>query len=491
MRRDLWSIDCAFTGSDAAMSNDRWKKTGESLGGGAQGQAFKVADTTGGLLGVFAMKVARHQTEADQERFVREVETVRKLNHPNIVRVIDSGREAKSKKPFYVMPLYENGDLWAFARKFRSDPQRIIACLRTICDAVAYAHANGVIHRDIKPQNILFGTDWEPVLTDFGICYDAASDRLTADSEWVGPKGFMAPELEGGRVQDVSPRADVYSLGKLFWFLFAAPDENAVIAREDWKVARYRIQQPRIRVLAERWIFPRTIVRHPWRRFPTAGALADALKRTADLARGSSEPISERWGIALVVLSLVLLCCTEFAARGIFPFSSLRYEAPATLFGGFLVLAAFQEGLIRWRGRHERLSQIETLRNFGWAFVLLVAVGGASWWIAGPGRLVLIIRCSGGVSQIAFEELGVRRLVQCPPTETAATYALVFVPLTSTESFLSSVECVGGKRPSIDPGRPMITCSTTSGVVSPVDATAPDRVVPTCADRGGDCSRPR
>jgi serine/threonine protein kinase len=90
-----------------------------------------------------------------------------------------------------------------------------------ICDAVAYAHSQNIVHRDLKPENNFLRDDGTPVVGDFGISHvEGGGERFTLTEEAVGPFRYMAPELEDGRTDSVKPSADVYSLGKLlYWML--------------------------------------------------------------------------------------------------------------------------------------------------------------------------------------------------------------------------------------------------------------------------------
>lgn len=125
--------------------------------------------------------------------------------------------------PYYVAEHCEKGDLgkWDPAQTSLLEKLRMF---RQISDAVSAAHRAGIIHRDLKPFNILARSDGSVVVGDFGLCINQndIDDRLTALNEPVGPRNYIAPELEDGRIEDPEPSADVYSLGKLLYFLITA-----------------------------------------------------------------------------------------------------------------------------------------------------------------------------------------------------------------------------------------------------------------------------
>jgi eukaryotic-like serine/threonine-protein kinase len=160
--------------------NGRWEVRAR-IGGGGQGETFRVKDRSGRLSGEFVLKLLKSRRPNALKRFAREIEAIKKLKHPGIISIVDHGLPPEATRPFYVMPFMENGDLDAFASGFRDDAARVLACFGQICHAVAAAHAAGIVHRDIKPENILFDEDWNPVIADFGICFDQARHWVSCD----------------------------------------------------------------------------------------------------------------------------------------------------------------------------------------------------------------------------------------------------------------------------------------------------------------------
>ena len=142
-------------------------------------------------------------------------------------------------RPYLVTEWCEGGELSEIDLSEISIPERL-GLLVGVCQGVAHAHSGGVTHRDLKPGNIFLRGDGTPVVGDFGLCFIEGGERLTFVDEAVGPRLFMAPEMEEGRSDEVGPWSDVYSLGKVLYWLVA---QKRVFSREkhrqpDWDLTR-------------------------------------------------------------------------------------------------------------------------------------------------------------------------------------------------------------------------------------------------------------
>jgi formylglycine-generating enzyme required for sulfatase activity len=156
-----------------------------------------------------------------RERFLREARTAARLRHPNIVRVFAWGEH--EGVPFYTMELLEGPALAGPV-----PPVQACRLMAKVALAAACAHAAGVVHRDLKPGNIVLHED-EPVLTDFGASRAEGDVRMTETGDLLGTPAYMSPEQIGGRAREAGPKADVYAMGAILYELLTGrlPFEGA------------------------------------------------------------------------------------------------------------------------------------------------------------------------------------------------------------------------------------------------------------------------
>lgn len=149
--------------------------------------------------------------EIGKQRFEREARTIAKLEHPSIVGIHEVGRTPEGLL-YYVLPYLSKGHVGQ--RDLTQDEPRIIEVLRSLLSALEYAHARGIVHRDVKAENVLFDNADRPVLTDFGIAVSKRDNvRMTGGGMALGSSTYMSPEQARG--ERVDGRADIYSLGVL------------------------------------------------------------------------------------------------------------------------------------------------------------------------------------------------------------------------------------------------------------------------------------
>jgi len=178
------------------------------------------------------------------ERLLLEARILARLEHPGVVPVHEAGRLADGRV-FYAMKYVEGERL---DRRAQSDPDLSsrLRLFRRVCEAVAFAHDRGILHRDLKPQNVMVGTFGEVWVMDWGVAKvlrdgDGAPERGGAGvTTWgatdtdhgtvLGTRGYMAPEQERGDIGAVGPRSDVYSLGAMLRFLLGDDAPRPLLA---------------------------------------------------------------------------------------------------------------------------------------------------------------------------------------------------------------------------------------------------------------------
>ena len=212
----------------------------ELLGQGGMGAVYKVRQVK--LDRLVALKVLPPEVGQDPafaERFTREARALARLGHPHVVGVHDFG---ESGGLFYLLMEYvEGGNLREAMAGGRLVPAEALAVVGQVCDALEYAHAEGVVHRDVKPENILLDGRGRVKVADFGLAKLAGGPRreytLTGSRQVVGTLDYMAPE-QRTRPQEVDHRADVYSVGVVLYELltgelplgrFAPPSQQAPV----------------------------------------------------------------------------------------------------------------------------------------------------------------------------------------------------------------------------------------------------------------------
>lgn len=220
----------------ATTYGERWE-VDRSLGEGGQAHTFIVRDIKGDSETKYVLKRLKNLNKI--ERFKQEIETVRNLNHPNIVRLIDF--DLNATKPYLVTEYCSGGSLDTAEPFWTKSPIFALELFNQICEGVSFAHGMGIIHRDIKPSNIFLRNEEGPaVIGDFGICYvEQDGSRITLTEEAVGPRLFIAPELEDGRLADISPKSDIYSLGKILYWLLSG---GRIFSREKHREVQFDLK---------------------------------------------------------------------------------------------------------------------------------------------------------------------------------------------------------------------------------------------------------
>src|ERR1051325_10782208 len=190
----------------------------ELLGAGGMGMVYKARQIT--LDRVVALKILPPDSGDDPsfaERFAREARALAKLSHPNIVGIYDFGQA--NGRYYFLMEFVDGVNLRQMIRAERLAPREALAIIPQVCDALQYAHDQGIVHRDIKPENLLVDRKGRVHIADFGLAKlvgGAADARLTQSQHIMGTPHYMAPE-QFEHPLTVDHRADIYSLGVVLY----------------------------------------------------------------------------------------------------------------------------------------------------------------------------------------------------------------------------------------------------------------------------------
>jgi eukaryotic-like serine/threonine-protein kinase len=321
-----WPVPGA--GRDVAAEGliaDRYE-IGALLGSGGTADVFCAYDTR--LDRTVALKILLEQWSHDPdrvERFRREARASAQLNHPNIVTVIDGG--AWQGRPYIVFEYIEGEDLKELVDREGPLPvERSVELVIQIGRGLAYAHRHGIVHRDVKPQNVLLGGR-EAKVTDFGLARAADADDLTLTGSIIGTSYYLAPEQASGQPTD--ERSDVYSLGAVLFELLTGTvpfDGDGFM-----DVALKHVHEPLPSVLALQPSLPpeiaavvtRALTKDPAGRFQSMDELVEELEATQPRTAGEQtdtivppvplrvrgqRPRPRRRELLVGVFALVLLC---------------------------------------------------------------------------------------------------------------------------------------------------------------------------------------
>lgn len=278
------------------------------------GVVLRARDTADGSQVAIKLLLQGAQANARQRRrFEREVRTLLRLKHPNVVQVVDAGQDAQGN-PWLAMELVDSGvPLNVRVDEGSLRVRESIRIVRALAGAVEACHAQGVLHRDIKPENVLLRGDGTPVLTDFGLAKDLEvslhASQLTAEGSFLGSPGYLAPEQARGELDKIGPTADVYGLGATFYAMLTgeAPYDGdtliEVLGAMHQPAEPPSRSAPGIDPTLDRIVL-RCLEVTPEERFQSAAELDDALDRYSQGERDSPET---RLAKPLLVAALVSL----------------------------------------------------------------------------------------------------------------------------------------------------------------------------------------
>ena len=298
----------------------------EEIGRGGMGVIYRARQRHSrrivALKRVLAYQADSHETLA---RFRREAEAAAQLDHPNILPIYEVS-ESEDGLPFFSMKYATGGSLRAVAPALRNQPNECVSLMAKVARAIHFAHGEGILHRDLQPGNILLDSRGEPFVSDFGLAkWLIGNSDLTQTINTFGTPGYIAPEQAESAAGDLTPAADVYSLGAIFFNLLAG--RPPFVGENVLSVIHQTAANPapKLRVLAPsldrdlETICSRCLERDPRARYQTAGDLAEDLERWMEgrpiIARPVHAPVHLwRWSRRNPVLASTAITCLLFGA---------------------------------------------------------------------------------------------------------------------------------------------------------------------------------
>ena len=295
----------------APVIDERFELHGE-LGRGGMGVVFRAYDRTLGRPVALKAVIEERLSAERRERFRREGQVTAALNHPHVLRVHAAGEH--QGRPYLAYELVEGARTYEEALPGASREQ-ILTWVRDAARGLGAAHARGIVHRDVKPENLLIDASGLVKVADFGLALAVDSERLTQTGAILGTPQFMAPELFAGKgLHSVGPATDVWALGVLlYWSLAQAfPFEGSSILELAAQIASAEPiplrQRERELPRSLESVCAKALAKTPAQRYPDGDAFADELERVlrGETVSASGVRLTTARGRKRAALSLVV-----------------------------------------------------------------------------------------------------------------------------------------------------------------------------------------
>src|SRR5580704_4160495 len=271
----------------------------EEIGRGGMGVIYRARQRHSRRIVALKRILSYHaDSQETLARFRREARAAASLDHPNILPIYDVGATGDGL-PFFSMKLASRGSLLDSKESFRDSPRRAVELIAKVSRAVDYANSQGILHRDLKPGNILLDARGEPMVSDFGLAkWLDTSSHLTRTLTIFGTPGYIAPEQVNGSAGKLGPASDVYSLGAILFDLLTG--RPPFLGEHALKVIQQASEKPapKLRTLVPgldrdlETICAKCLEREPTARYRSAGALAEDLERWLEGRHIIARPVS-------------------------------------------------------------------------------------------------------------------------------------------------------------------------------------------------------
>jgi TolB-like protein/tRNA A-37 threonylcarbamoyl transferase component Bud32/Tfp pilus assembly protein PilF len=271
----------------------------EEIGRGGMGVIYRARQRHSRRIVALKRILSYHaDSQETLARFRREAQAAASLDHPNILPIYEVN-ECDDGLPFFSMKFAGGGSLLDAAPALRSEPRRAVALMAKVVRGVQYAHGQGILHRDLKPGNILLDGRGEPLVSDFGLAkWLDTSSHLTRTLTIFGTPGYIAPEQVNGSAGKLGPASDVYSLGAILFDLLTG--RPPFLGEHALKVIQQASEKPapKLRTLVPaldrdlETICAKCLEREPGARYRSAGDLAEDLERWLEGRHIVARPVS-------------------------------------------------------------------------------------------------------------------------------------------------------------------------------------------------------